>query len=95
MTDSRRWKVWDIETGELLHEIHASEEDRVQAVEFADDDKHLLVAVAGGPLAISTLGVDELLGVARDRITRGFNGTECSLYFPNTEGPSLEDMRSG
>lgn len=88
-------KVWDIETGELLHEIHASADDRVQAVEFADDDKHLLVAVAGGPLAIYTLDVDELLGIARDRVSRGFNETECSLYFPDTSCPTLEEIRAG
>lgn len=88
-------KVWDIESGTLLHEIHASEDDRVQAVAFADEDDHLLVSVAGGPLAIYSLNIDELLAIAGDRLVRGFNETECDVYFPDLPCPTLEEIRSG
>jgi WD40 repeat protein len=88
-------KVWDLETGELLHDIQVAEDDRGQAVAFANDDQHLLVSVAGGPLAIYTLDVDELFAIARGRLARGFSASECLQYFPDTDCPTLEEMRSG
>lgn len=88
-------KVWDLETGGLLHDIQVSEDDRGQAIAFANDDRHLLVSVAGGPLAIYTLDEDELFEIARDRLVRGFTESECLQYFPDTDCPTLEEMKAG
>ncbi|HEX6299748.1 MAG TPA: BTAD domain-containing putative transcriptional regulator [Acidimicrobiia bacterium] len=88
-------RVWDLDTGALLHDIQVSDNDRGQAIGFANDDKHLLVSVAGGPLAIYTLDAAELLQIARSRVSRGFTDTECDQYFGNTTCPTLQEMKSG
>jgi hypothetical protein len=41
-------------------------------------DHHLLATGAEGPLLVVTLDLDELLDIARDRLTRGFNPKRAS-----------------
>lgn len=60
----------------------------IENVEFLDD-RHLLVAPANGPdVVIVTLDVDELLRIARSRLTRGFTREECRTYLHVDTCPS-------
>lgn len=88
-------RIWDFETGDLLHEISVDPTTRVQSVDFVNDDRHLLAATPTGPVVAYTLDPDELVDFARSRLVRGFTSTECQLYFPDLPCPTLEEMREG
>jgi hypothetical protein len=88
--------LWDVTTKRLVHEIPVSQVgDGLGGVDFADDDRHLLVtAMATGDLHKVTIDTDELLGIARQRVTRGFTETECTTYHIDP-CPTLEEIREG
>ncbi|HUG32676.1 MAG TPA: BTAD domain-containing putative transcriptional regulator [Acidimicrobiia bacterium] len=72
-------RIWDLATGSLLQALSLDEQS-VQNVEFLDSD-HLLVTPQTGPNAlILTIDVDELVDIARRRVTRGFTTEECQAY---------------
>jgi WD40 repeat protein len=71
-------RVWDVRSGKALQDIFLGEP--IENVEYLDD-RHLLVAPAtGGDVLTLTLDVDELLRIARSRLTRGFTPDECRTY---------------
>jgi WD40 repeat protein len=71
-------RVWDASTGEPRQAIPLQQE--VQNVEFVDD-LHLLVTLDDGPdVYLMTVDVDELLDIARSRVTRGLTDEECRTY---------------
>lgn len=74
--DDGTLKVWDLPSGRLLQTIPVGGPAR--NVEFVAD--HHVLASTPGPLWIFTLDVDELLDIARDRLTRGFAPEECLTY---------------
>jgi WD40 repeat protein len=89
-------KVWDLETRTLLHQIPVSSEGSgVGGVAFAGDDTHLSVTnSAGGEVHRITTDTDELLGIARARLTRTFTETECATYRIDP-CPIIEDIGAG
>ncbi|MFR9778432.1 BTAD domain-containing putative transcriptional regulator [Micromonospora sp. MS34] len=71
-------RVWDTSTGAPLQAIPLQQQ--VQNVEFVDDH-HLLVTLDEGPdVYVMTVDVDELLDIARRRVTRGLTDEECRTY---------------
>ncbi|HEU4917670.1 MAG TPA: WD40 repeat domain-containing protein, partial [Acidimicrobiia bacterium] len=89
-------RLWDVATRTLVHEIPVSQVgDGLGGVDFVDGGRHLLVtAMATGDLHKVTIDTEELLAIARERITRGLTETECATYHIDP-CPSLEEMRSG
>jgi WD40 repeat protein len=89
-------RVWDIITKRLIHEIPVSQVgEGLGGVDFVDDDRHLLVtAMATGDLHKVTIDTEELLDIARQRVTRGLTGTECDTYRIDP-CPTLEEIRGG
>ena len=72
-------RIWDLKTGEPLQAIPIGE-TQVQNVEFLDD-RHLLVTPFEGPdMYVMTIDVDELLRIARSRLTRPLTEEECQTY---------------
>jgi WD40 repeat protein len=72
-------RIWDLKTGEPLQAIPIGE-TQVQNVEFLDD-RHLLVTPFEGPdMYVMTIDVDELLRIARSRLTRPLTQEECQTY---------------
>jgi serine/threonine protein kinase/DNA-binding SARP family transcriptional activator/WD40 repeat protein len=72
-------RIWDLETGTPLQAMSLGEQS-VQNVEFLNSS-HLLVTPQTGPNAlILTIDVDELVEIARSRVTRGFTTEECQAY---------------
>jgi WD40 repeat protein len=69
-------RIWDTESGEELA--------RVPLAGVSDahwlDEEHLLVGTSGGLWTVLTLDVDELIDLARSRLTRGFTSQECAAY---------------
>jgi WD40 repeat protein/DNA-binding SARP family transcriptional activator/energy-coupling factor transporter ATP-binding protein EcfA2 len=76
-SDDGSIRIWDLATGQLLQTIQVG--GSVRNIAFLDDYR-LLVTGAEGPLLVVTLDLDELLAIARDRLTRGFNPEECAAY---------------
>jgi DNA-binding SARP family transcriptional activator/WD40 repeat protein len=72
-------RIWDMKSGSPLQAMSLDEQS-VQNVEFIESG-HLLVTPQTGPNAlILTTDVDELIDVARRRVTRGFTTDECRVY---------------
>lgn len=70
--------TWDLASEAPLHAFSLGE-GPAQDVEFLDD-RHLLVRGRSGPMLVYTLDTDQLLEIARGRVTRGFSETECQTY---------------
>jgi WD40 repeat protein len=95
-------RVWDVETRALLHEIPlpqvgnaAGFDTGAAGVDFVGDEGHLLVAgLHTGELQRVTNDTEELLEIARTRITRGLTQTECTTYHIDP-CPTLEEIREG
>ncbi len=88
-------RVWDVATRSLLHQIPVSPTGDVGGVDFVGDTQHLLVtALETGELRKVTSDTEELLGIARSRVTRGFTDTECTTYHIDP-CPTLEEIRQG
>jgi WD40 repeat protein len=71
-------RTWDLGSGAALQAFSLGE-GRAQDVEFLDE-RHLAVRGKSGPVLIYTLDTDELLKIARGRVTRAFSETECQTY---------------
>jgi hypothetical protein len=83
----------DIRTDTILETYPLPGTD-ITNVEFIDDDRHLLVTTAFGPVEILTLDIDELVREARTRVIRTFTDNECSTY--NIDPcPTLEELKNG
>jgi len=80
-------RIWDLQSGKPLQDVPFTDTP-IENVEFLDDS-HLLVAPAHGTdTVIVTLDVDELLRIARSRLTRGFTREECRTYLHVDKCPS-------
>ena len=75
--------VWDVATGERHFRIdHAGV---VAGAEFSPDGEHVLVSFnhSGGSqhaVRVYTTDLDELVGIARARVSRSLTAAECELY---------------
>jgi WD40 repeat protein len=95
-------RVWDVNTRTLLHEIPLPQVDNAAGfesgaagVDFVGDEGHLLVAALHtGELQRVTTDTEELLEIARRRVTRGLTETECDTYRIDP-CPTLEEIREG
>ena len=70
-------KVWDLETGEKLGEFGTT--DRMGAA-FHPTKPWLFVALPDDRIGIYTLDTDELIEIARSRLSRELTEEECQLY---------------
>lgn len=71
--------VLDLQTGDLIELISQADRD-ITNIEFINDDRHLLITSSTGPAEILTLDPNELVNIARSRISRGFSAEECEFY---------------
>jgi WD40 repeat protein len=72
-------RLWDMEMGtEMLtlsgHALPAS------AVDFSPDGRYLVTAGADGTLRVSILAIDQLMELARSRLSRSLTRAECRRY---------------
>ena len=83
---SRAWdepvKLWDVDTGELLGEFGTQDPaaNLPPAAAFHPTEPWLYVTVGDSQVAIHTLDTDELMEIAKSRLTRTFTEEECQLY---------------
>jgi WD40 repeat protein len=78
-SDDGSTRVWDAASGqELLTLSHKGESIRGAA--FSPDGKHLAVGSVAGTTRIYTLDMQELVALARSRVTRSLTDEECRQY---------------
>lgn len=70
-------RIWDVETG---HEVGTVPGTAVRVTYSPDGSELATSENEGGPIRVWLLDVDQLLELARDRLTRGFTEQECGQY---------------
>jgi hypothetical protein len=60
------------------------------SLRFAPNGQHVLVSDAGSVM-IHTTDVDELIEIARTRLTRELSDEECQRFLPDRCGAGAED----
>jgi WD40 repeat protein/DNA-binding SARP family transcriptional activator len=80
-------QLWDIASGSRLLTLigHTS---ALSDVEFSSDGRRLATASDDGTVRVYVLPVDELLAVARRRLTRDWTGAECRAYLGGEPCPT-------
>jgi DNA-binding SARP family transcriptional activator/WD40 repeat protein len=71
-------KVWSTSSGELLHTIPLGD-DFAKGAAFVDDE-HIAIGTQNGLLAVLTVDIEELVEIARSRLTRQLTDQECVTY---------------
>jgi hypothetical protein len=74
-------KLWDIETGDLLGEFGSGSLDGPHLGDFHPTGSHLLVTTPPDQVRIHTLDINELVTIARSKLSREMTEPECQLYF--------------
>lgn len=72
-------KAWNLASGEKLGEFGIPSTDRVGAA-FHPTNPWIYVALPGGRIGIYTLDTDELMEIARSRLSRDLTDEECQAY---------------
>jgi WD40 repeat protein len=72
-------RVWDAETGQPLYTLPGHTRV-VLHIEFSPDGTRLVSAGADGTVRIFVLPIDELMALARSRLTRSLTDAECLRY---------------
>jgi WD40 repeat protein len=72
-------KVWDVHSGLELFTLHGNTSN-VFGVTFSPDGTHLATTGGDGTARIYTLQMEELLNLARSRLTRTLSDSECQQY---------------
>lgn len=72
-------KVWDVATGEELASLYGNASN-VFGVAFSPDGNQLATAGADGTIRIYTLRIDDLIALAKSRLTRPLTADECQKY---------------
>jgi WD40 repeat protein len=87
-------RIWDATTGEQLLVLNGHV-GPVNDVAFSPDGTRLATGGEDGTLRIYVLSVDELVGIARARLSRSLSDEECRQYLhvdvcppPTSPGPS-------
>jgi DNA-binding SARP family transcriptional activator/WD40 repeat protein len=71
-------RIWNTEDG-TLHQAIPMGGDWAKALAYVDDNR-IVVGTSGGLVATLIVDVEELVAMARDRLTRGFTERECQTY---------------
>jgi WD40 repeat protein len=85
-------RVWSVERRTLVHEFRIGDE-QVQGLAFVDD-RHLAVGPHSGHLYIYTIDRDELIGIVRASLLRGYTELECERFNFADDCPTLEELRA-
>jgi WD40 repeat protein len=72
-------RLWDPETGVQRLVLDAGDTE-IQRVRFSVDGSKLLTQDAESQVRVWALDVEDLVSIARSRLTRGFSADECRQY---------------
>jgi WD40 repeat protein len=81
-------RVWDSTSGERIVEF-ATERDaeRLPFIDISSDGRHIVALGGEDTLRVYTLDTDELIQIAKDRVTRSFTKDECRTYLHMEDCP--------
>jgi WD40 repeat protein len=84
--------VWDAGSG--TNRLRLTHAGQVGGAAFSSDGRHLLASVNRSQgslhsLQVYTLNLEELVRIARGKLTRGFTRDECRYYFQSPRCPAL------
>ena len=80
-------KVWDVNTGEELASLYGNASN-VFGASFSPDGSQLATAGADGTIRIYTLEIEDLIALAKSRLTRTLTDAECQKYLHMGSCPS-------
>ncbi len=72
-------RIWDTGSGLLLHAIPAHIQS-VREVTFTSDGRYLVTSGREGEVHVYTVHLEDLVALARSRLTRGLTEEECQTY---------------
>ena len=81
-------KIWDAETGKELMTLRGHE-GSVNSVAFSPDGRRLATASNDKAVQVYAVDLQDLLTLARSRVTRGLTPNECKQYFDSGTCPKL------
>lgn len=84
----RTVKLWAPETGEEFLTLRGHRAP-VASVRFTPDGKRFITADLEGVVQVYALDMDDLLNLARSRVTRALTPAECRRYFRTETCPAL------
>ena len=79
-------KVWDVQTGQELYTLYGNTSN-VFGVAFSPDGRRLVTSGGDGTLRIFTMDMNELVALARSRLTRTLTEAECQKYLHQEHCP--------
>ncbi len=74
-----RVRVWDAGSGERITEL-VTDRQKTPWIDIHSDGGHLIALGADDTVRVYTLDIDELIQIAKDRVTRSFTEDECRAY---------------
>ena len=79
-------KLWDLATGQELVTF-AGHTAMVNGLAFSPDGKRLASSSIDGTTRVYAVDIDDLLALARSRLTRWLTAEECRQYLHQDECP--------
>jgi WD40 repeat protein len=80
-------KVWDASTGKELHSLQGGFA-QVRGAHFSADGTHLITTGMDGVIREYTLNIEELVALAKARLTRSLTTEECKKYLHMEQCPN-------
>ena len=85
-------KLWDIDAGQLLGEFGSGSLDGPHLGDFHPTLPYLLVTTPPDQVRIHTMDIDELVTIARSKLSREMTEPECQQYFREPcQTPAADD----
>ena len=72
-------RVWNVAAGEVVFASPAESSD-VKGVAFGADESRVTVIYSDGRITVHAITLDDVIEIARSRVTRGFTDEECRTY---------------
>jgi WD40 repeat protein len=79
-------RIWDLRTGQEVLTLTGPSR-LLTTIAFSPDGTRLATGSADGAVRIYVLPVNELMAVARTRLTRGWTPGDCKQYLPGGRCP--------
>jgi WD40 repeat protein len=72
-------RVWNVTSGEVVFTSPVESSD-VEGVAFSEDGSRVAVIYSDGRIIVHAIALDDVIEIARARVTRGFTNEECRTF---------------
>jgi len=80
-------RLWDVTNGKLILAINGNQAP-ISSVDISPDGKRLVTSSADGTVRVFALDIEELMELARNRVTRLLTEAECQKYLHLEQCPA-------